>query len=888
MDNLKLSTPLSYVASTVFISVLGVTPVSAQIEELVVTAQKRAEDVQDVPISISAFSGDFMEDSGVDTLQDLSFYTPNLTLTQSSQVANNRIIMRGVGSVGNNAIEPSVAVFIDGVYYPRPSSVVGSLTDLEMVEVLRGPQGTLFGRNASMGALNIRTRKPSDEFEGYIRGSMGNFDEKRVSGFVGGGMTENTAGRLSFHYTDRNGFGENTFTGAGNTRDVGEWRDVTIRGKFYYQPSDDLDITLTLDHSEVENGGPVLEVKEDTVLPTYGPTISAVLSPTGPFLPTGPVPDLTDGFDYVINQDHRDHAEDNQHGIAADINWTVAEHTIRSITAYRDWSNDTFESAVRLPADLLNRVTSYDVETVSQEFQIISPAGERFEYVAGFYYYNEDYAIDQNFDLGADFCSPAFGNLVGAQTAQNGTAQAAAIASVTTALTGAGLPAALAGTVATGLVTGTITTAAQLTALGVPAGLAPTILASASPATVLTAATAIGGLASAACAAGAQTAAIDTQFNQNLTSIAVFGQLTYNITDQLKVTGGVRWTRDDKDGSFTSLINNPVVAPASLVNPFGIDLRVAENAPNLSFQENEVTWLGNVSYYVTDDVMGFASYSTGFKSGGFNSEGFNSIGVASGVGRVFNSETVDNYEFGIKSSWFDNRMVANFNFFHTEISGFQDRQFDGVNFFVQNAGELTQQGIELDIMARPVDRLFTMVGLSYLDSEFDSFPNATNLPAVVAATQATNNARAALGLPPLPVPPRDLAGQSNHFSPEWQFSTVAEWEDILRNTNMSWFIRGEYQYVAEQNVGAETNQNPQTLEDSVNIVNARLGLRGSNDKWELSAFVRNAFDDTSCQTMFNQPIGTTLGLVDPVTLGGMQRCVLGAPRTWGIEAAYRF
>ena len=890
MDDRNRTTLFSYRIFSLILFLLIAHPASAQIEELVVTAQKRAEDIQDVPISISAFSGDFMEESGVDTLQDLSFYTPNLTLTQSSQVANNRIIMRGVGSVGNNAIEPSVAVFIDGVYYPRPSSVVGSLTDLEMVEVLRGPQGTLFGRNASMGALNIRTRKPTDEFEGSIRGSIGNYDDIRVSGYVNGGLTANTAGRLSFHLTDRNGYGDNTFTAYGNDENVGDWQDYTVRGKLYFEPTADLNVTLTADYAKVNNGGPVVEVKADTVLPTYGPLISSILSPTGPFAPTGPVPDLTNTFDYVINQDHRDHAEDRQHGIAADVNWTVGEHTIRSITAYRDWNNDTFESALRLPADLLNRVTSYDVQTVSQELQLISPAGERLEYVAGFYYYNEDYSIDQRFDLGADFCSPAFGNLAAAQTAQNGTAQAVAIASVTAALTGAGLPAALAGTVATGLVTGTITTVAQLTGLGVPAPLAPAILASASPATVLTAATAIGSAASAQCAAGAQTAAIDTQFNQNLTSIALFGQLTFNVTDQLKMTGGVRWTRDDKDGSFISIINNPVIAPASLVNPFGIDLRVAENTPNLKYTESKVTWLGNISYYLTDDIMTFFTYSTGFKSGGFNSEGFNSIGIANGAGRVFGSETVDNYEFGVKSSWFDNRMVANINYFHTNLSGFQDRQFDGVNFFVQNAGELTQQGIELDVMARPVERLYTTVGLSYLDSEFDSFPNATNLPAVVAATQATNRALALAGFPPVAVPPRDLAGYSNHFSPEWQFSAVAEWEDVLRNTTMSWFLRGEYQLVGKQNIGAETNQNPQTLQESYDIVNARLGLRGADDKWELTTFVRNAFDTGYCQTMFNQPIGTTLGLVDQsgATLGGMQRCVVGTPRTWGVEAAYRF
>ena len=113
------------------------------IEEIIVTAQKREQSLQDVPISISTFTGEFLEDSGIDTLQQLGQYTPNLSLAFSSQLANNRIILRGVGSVGNSAIEPGVAVFVDGIYIPRPSSVIGTLTDLEIVEVLRGPPGHL-------------------------------------------------------------------------------------------------------------------------------------------------------------------------------------------------------------------------------------------------------------------------------------------------------------------------------------------------------------------------------------------------------------------------------------------------------------------------------------------------------------------------------------------------------------------------------------------------------------------------------------------------------------------------------------------------------------------------------------------------------------------------
>ncbi len=850
------------------------TPVMAQqIEEVVVTAQKRAENVQEVPISISTYSGDFLEQSGIDTLQDLGDYTPNLTLSTSSNLANNRIIMRGVGSVGDNAIEPSVAVFIDGVYYPRTSSLVGTLADIEMVEVLRGPQGTLFGRNASMGALNIRTRAPGDEFEGEIRGSYGNYDALRVDGSLGGPITEMLAGRLSFHHTNRDGYGDNTFLARDNDDEFGDWEDISVRGKLYFEPNEDLSATITLDYAKVENQGNVVEVKSDTVMPNYAPIISAVLSPTGPFAPTGPVPEMLDDDDYEINQDHRDEADDEQYGISADISWNVGSHTIRSITAFRDWSNETFESALRLPADLFNRVSGYDAETLSQEFQLLSPDDGRIQYVAGLYYYDEDYRIDQNFDLGADFCSPAVGNLVTANAAPT------IIATATANLTPL-LGAALAQAVATGIAAGAITSTAQLVALGVPAPLAPIVLAAVPPAG------AFGGAAAAQCAAGPQTAAVDGEFRQDVSSLALFGQLTFHVTDRLRLTGGLRWTNDEKDGGFVSVINNPIVAPPSPLNPFGLQLRASENSPDLKFDDDELTWMINASYFATDDVMVFGSYSTGYKSGGFNSEGANRALTVNE--RIFDSETVDNWELGVKSSWFDQRVVANLTWFHTDISDFQDRQFDGVNFIVQNAGELTQQGIELDIQARPVDPLTVVLGVSYLDSEFDEFPNATNLPAVVAATQALNRVRLAAGLPPLPVPPLDLEGDRNHFSPEWQLSMSAEWADALPNMNMSWFVRGEYQFVDDQNVGAETNSNPQSIQKAYDLVNARIGLRGADARWELSAYIRNAFDQEYCQTIFNQPIGTTLGLVDPVSLGGMQRCVLGTPQTYGIEAAYRF
>jgi iron complex outermembrane receptor protein len=767
-----------------------------RIEEIVVTAQKRPENIQNVPISISAYSGNFLDDSGIDTLQDLSAYTPNLTLSQSSQTANQRIIMRGVGSVGNSAIEPSVAVFIDGVYYPRPSSVVGTLSDLELVEVLRGPQGTLFGRNASMGALNITTMKPSEELSGQIRGSFGSFDAIRLSGSISKSISDQTSGRLSFHFSDRDGYGNNTFTGADNNSKFGAWEDKGIRGKLNFTPSEMLDINMTFDYSKLKNESGVIEVLSDSVLPTYVGTLSVVLNPLGPAL-GGPVPETANTFDYTVNQDHRDNAEDKQWGGVMDISWDVKDHTIRSISSYRDWKNNTFESALRLPADLLNRLTDYDADTLSQEFQLLSPTGNYFEYVLGFYYYNEDYTIDQQFDLGSDFC-PAISNLITASTL-------------------------------------------------VPA---------------------FGAAGAAQCAGGPQTAAIDTDFSQDLISYAGFGHFTVNISEYLRFTGGVRWTTDGKDGSFEQLVPNTILLPPSATNPLAINLRTIDSDSDLAFDDDKLTWMANVNYDINDNLMIFATVSTGFKSGGFNSDGANIV-----IPRVFNSEEVINYELGFKSYLFENKLVANLTLFNTKIDNFQDRQFNGVNFIVQNAGKLNQKGLELDMRLQANENLSAVAGVSYLDSNFTSFPNATALPFEIVIDSTAK---------------RDQTGERNHFSPRWQISLMTEWRDTIGDEGYGYYIRGEFQQVSGQNVGSETNQNPQSRQDGYSLLNTRGAVTGQDEKWEVAAFAKNLTDEAVCQTIFNQPIGIRLGLVDSDTLGGMQRCVLGAPKTYGVEAVYRF
>ena len=706
----------------------------AEIEEITVTAQKREENVQDVPISVSTFSDDFFTRSNVNTLRDMARYTPNLTLPQSSTVANQRIIMRGVGSVGNSAIEPTVAVFIDGVYYPRPSSIVGSMTDLERAEVLRGPQGTLFGRNASMGALNIVTKNPTDEHEGRISFGYGDYDEKRVSGYINSAISEIAAARLSFQVSKRDGYGENTYTEDGSRSTVGDWEDMTVRGKLLLTPSATTDVLLTADYSRVRNEGAVTELIGDTV---PGQTLYGLAH----ILPTGELPEAGDVYDHRLNQMHRDDADDEQWGLSGDVTWTVGEHTIRSITAYRDWENDSLDqSVIRLPADLVPTDQFYDAETFSQELQITSPEGEDVEYVFGLYYYDEEYSLDSNSRLGKDFCGMverlfsgqlqagnfagargqyfagayrmavdrtlggvdeegmtsgviggAIDAAVGAAIAQLGPNPPAEQVQAIRAGLGAGLKAGVqalnkqslvfqlmaggtqidattdemlkprvvgglkqaltmqlqpafaalgmgAGPTVEGIVNTLIDGKAAVPAMdpmpAIPAVPGITALRTQTeglsqqndPATLAQLqgiARLAGQGAAGQCIAGGTDMAV-TDFDQDVKNYAAYGHLTFHLTPQWRLATGVRYTKSEKDGKFTSVVSNPLIEPPSPQNPFGLDLRQNESHPSLSHDEEKVTWLANLSHFLDDNTMLFANFSTGFKSGGFNPEGFNS------------------------------------------------------------------------------------------------------------------------------------------------------------------------------------------------------------------------------------------------------------------------
>lgn len=372
----------------------------SSLEEIVVTASKRAEDLQDVPFAVSAVTGAVMEQRGLNNLDQISKFVPSLRWVPASTPRNSGVFMRGIGQNGTNqGIEPSVGVFLDGVYLPIPGPLQTQLRDIDSIEVLRGPQGTLYGRNTPIGAININTRAPTQTNEASLTASYGNYNDMQLSGYVGGGLGETLSGRLSGWIGDRDGYEKNLATG----QDI-NWTDqYGVRGRLKWEPSSTVTANFIGYYTRMKSliGAPeqldINQLTKDpiTLFPPPAPPLPNDFLANSAALGT-PYQNFKSG-DHKVEEfsDGRDIMEIA--GASAQFDVDLGDlGTLTSITAY-SWIHD---DAPMPPYAGLARATLNDQGAVTertgwtQELRLASPTDRTVTYLAGIYLFKDDVDYD--------------------------------------------------------------------------------------------------------------------------------------------------------------------------------------------------------------------------------------------------------------------------------------------------------------------------------------------------------------------------------------------------------------------------------------------------------------------------------------------------------------
>lgn len=348
------------------------------LEEIVVTAQKRAESLQDVPISVAAIGGEKIAEAGIQDLGELSMHMPNVQISEAG--IDNNVFIRGVGSGVNLGFEKSVGMYIDGVYSGRGQMSRAPFLDMERVEVLKGPQGILFGKNTIGGAINITTAKPSSEFEGYVEATYNpEYGDTDLTGVASGPLSDELSGRLAVNYRKLDGYFEHSLTG----EDIRERENKIVRGTLAWNPSSDLDILLKYENSSFDDDGRQIQV--------YSASAGFPDARFDDKVDIGGLPGREE-YNYTDAQ-----------VASVTVNYSLGEHTLTSITAYSAYESDISDDQLLTPyfltpgdGAIFQLYTDEEFNQISQEIRLVSPLGVEFDYIVGAYYQTTDLDVERD------------------------------------------------------------------------------------------------------------------------------------------------------------------------------------------------------------------------------------------------------------------------------------------------------------------------------------------------------------------------------------------------------------------------------------------------------------------------------------------------------------
>jgi iron complex outermembrane receptor protein len=646
------------------LSTASVGTYAAELEEITVTAQKRSQSLQDIPMSVSVTSGETLQRASIVDLIDLQTSVPSLRVNQAQSSAQTNFFIRGYGNGGNNpGIEPAVSVYIDGVPRTRSASSLADLPNVASIEVLSGPQSTLFGKNASAGVINVTTMLPEDELGGSIEATAGNYGSRIVKGTITGPISENLSYRLSASDNSNDGYGTNITTGSGvNSRDRN-----AFRGQLLFEPADDLTVRFIADYNKID------EVCCSASSLTYGAAsgvASYIASLKG--LATTPIDPWARNQNMTLDPSNKLVGK----GMSVQIDKDLGYATLTSITSSREQTLRSMFDADFSAADILgeNRV-DYDFETITQEVRLSSNGDGDLQWLVGMFYSEEDVHSERTVKYGSDV-APFANFLIGGGLAAAGVnVSAGGLNTVSLLLTGGATTALAAGWFVPG--TGVVLEEFDMKA---------------------------------------EALSIFTQLDYSLSDqLTVTLGLNYT-EDEKNVTPSVI-VQDPFAALPLTAVGLGALAGLQLFPPFP-DYGPGTNESG-NFKSDDVTHTFRLAYNISDAMTVYAGHSTGFKAISVNM----SVDGRTPGKRAADPEEATNVEIGLKAT-FDNGYI-NLALFEQSIEGFQSNIFGGTGFNLTNAGKETHEGVELDSMFALSENLIIGLSAIYMDAVYDSFLNGT-------------------------------------------------------------------------------------------------------------------------------------------------------------------
>jgi len=795
--------------------------------EIIVTAQKREQNIQDVPISVIALSAQQLKEGGVTDIKNLQALTPGLTVTSTTSENVTTARIRGIGTVGDNpGLESSVGVVIDGVYRPRNGVGFGNLGEIEQIEILEGPQGELFGKNNDAGVISIVTKRPSTTFGVTAEVTGGNYNDREINASVTGPLGDISAARFYAGYQKRDGF-LNINTGLGpNTDNRADDRNMyTMRGQYLVTPSDTVNFLVIGDYSKRNEfccgavqvaAGPFAPIANFLAgFPPLGGKPGAVAEAIPPLSPFS--------RQAYANQPLPQRIRDV--GISGELNWDLGFAKFTSITAWRDNTivsgNDVDYTGLDILQQPANEGNQTDFKQASEEMRLAGKSGPLDWLVGGFF---SSEILTSNTAI---YAGNAWDLYVG------------------------------------GLASASVT----------PPGQNPNFLLIPGFTGQPPGHTFIPGVSGEA-----------DFYHQTSKSYAFFTNETYNIMQGLDLTAGLRYTSEKKtaDSNYVNpdggsgcgrLLASPGVRglnPASpeylflvgygcatLFNPFFGGQSTAQ-----SLSEGNVSGTVKLSYRFTDDAMAYVSWANGYKAGGFNLARTTAAtgpfgALTPNFDTSFPRETVQSYEIGVKSMLADRTLRLNASVFDQKYTNFQLNTYTGIQFVVSSIRKVESKGAEFDTTwATPISGLSLSGGVTYAFTNITDFGGSLPLfaPNLATSLSRLNNRLS--------------------FAPLWSGVAAATYT-VGISSSLEFHANVNEKYNSSYNTGSDLD--PRKLQGAYGLLNARLGLGSPDGKWAVEIWGANLANKGYYQVAFDAPI--QYNQID---------AFLADPRTFGITARTKF